>query len=188
MTSNEENKKLRELFGVDIDDVDDETRQALLGMYDPSKSNLAARVCDYAGYFFLLTALIALVRAHWVVFTATFFIGLAFLIIGFFILRNTAQKQIRKYRKKQTHKLVASESLFIDDVWNLTLQQINEKRPLMAAVMEVGKIRPRKVVNDILVLSGEKSTYKLLRNRQGIDLIAQIIKDATGEEYRILYL
>lgn len=82
----EENKqRLQENYGVDLDNLDDETRDSLLGMYDPSKSSPVAKICEYLGYFFFLVALIALFRLHWITLLISMAFGLILTIARFLI-------------------------------------------------------------------------------------------------------
>ncbi len=181
-------QRLSRDFDVNLDELDNKTRESLLGMYDPGKSTLAHKTCDYAGWFFLVVSLIAVIRSHWISSTISLFIGLTFLFTGFLIQRNHANKNLRIYRKKIIHSKTAGEALFINDVWQNIIEQLRKKRPLFANMLIAGKIKPRTVSGNVVFLTGNKEFYKHLRNPHEINSLSEIIKDTTGEAFKIYFL
>lgn len=195
--SKENLQKLSEDFDVNLNELDDETREALLGLYDPSKYTLFHKICDYAMWFSLLTALIAIIRFHWLTFIIMLFLGLIFLLIGFSNQRSNANKHLRIYRKKLIHRRVAIESLFIDEVWENIIENLNSKKPILAILLNEAKIKPRirpsKISDDTLIVSGSENCknsiiFKQLREPGALDPLSKEIEDATGEIFKIYYL
>ncbi len=92
----EENKqRLQENYGVDLDKLDDATRNSLLGMYDPSKSSPVAKICEYLGYFFFLISIFALFRLHWITLIISALIGLLFTVARFLIQHYSITKKLK---------------------------------------------------------------------------------------------
>lgn len=119
----EQNKQhLEENYGVDLDKLDDETRNSLLGLYDPSKSSPVARVCEYLGYFFFLIAVLALFRLHWTTLIISTALGSILTIARFLIqhylitnklhARNDLNSLLSKARDVALSEGYASSALF----------------------------------------------------------------------------
>jgi len=182
-------QKLSEDFNVNLDELDDKTRDSLLALYDPRKYTLLHKILDYAGWFLLLMALIALIRFHWFILVSSLLLSLIFHFVGFLIQRKNAIKHLNNYyQKKLENNQVDAEELIKNGVWENVIEELRKKRPLLANIIIVGKIKPRKLSGNALFLTGDEESFKYLRNTHEIAALTKIVKDITGEDYKIFYL
>lgn len=175
-------------FNVNLDDLDDKTKESLIAMHNPSKYTLAHKILDYVGWVLILIALIALFRFHWITFVFSLVLGFVFLFSGFVVQRNNAQRALKIYRKRLIHQQVANEALFSEEFWKAITELLRVKRPLLASMLVAGKIKVRKVYNNTLILTGNKECFRYLRNPADSRSLSEIIKEVTGKEYKIYYL
>ncbi|MFA5158007.1 MAG: hypothetical protein WC451_02365 [Patescibacteria group bacterium] len=92
------------------------------------------------------------------------------------------------FNKKKYSGGLTTSALFPDEVWGDIIKQLHETRPLLANLLKVGKIKPRKIVKDILVLTGDKKYFERLKKHDYLISLSVIIEETTGEKFKIVYL
>lgn len=191
--SKENLQKLSEDFNVNLEELDNDTRESLLGLYDPSKYTWTHKICDYAGWFFVLVTLITIIRLHWFTLIISLFFALTSFFIGFLIQRSNANKQLKIYKKKLIHRKIAAEALFIDEVWENVLEQLRHKRNLLADILSADGIKPNMISKNVLIISGDEkfknsTIYKQLNDPHSLDALSEAIEEVTGEVFKIYYV